>query len=168
MLGEQGRCPSVMQARLGSCKGLWVVSDPMADNADEVWVEATDSQKKFEVHREDLGDGTFVSNRLTFEVISWSRKPSKSCLYFEFLPILEHRGVPRVVLQSLIKKSLDDEREVIEQAMSSRDLLYKWVQENWSFEDEAERVTETEPRPSEKVLKMLAVSTLSPIALSIT
>lgn len=157
MLGEQGCCPSAIQARVGSCKGLWIVSDPRADDANDIWIEVTDSQKKFAVHPEDLRDNACATNRITFEVISWSRKPTKSCLYFEFLPILEDRGVPRAVLRSFIEKSLDDEQEVIDKAMSSRDLLYKWVQEKYSFEDESERSNYIDPPPSEKVLKMLAV-----------
>jgi hypothetical protein len=136
-----------------------MLSDPVTSR-DEIWLEVNRSQQKFEVHSEDLFDTTFDTNRLTFEVISWSRSPSKSSLYVEFLPILESRGVSRHTLVDFVKNSMNEAKQEVDNAQRDKVQLSKWVQENLSSESTIATATDLLEiqLPSEKVLKMCAVS----------
>jgi len=140
---------------------MWMISGP-PQSSEDFWIEVNDSQRKFEVHREDLNDTTFDTDRLTFEVISWSRKPACSSLYTEFLPILEHRGVSRVRLEAFVTSCMDRARDDVEDAVYDRvsngsRTTFKWIKDNF---DSTTRTTEdaTKQLPTDKVLTMLAVS----------
>jgi len=136
---------------------MWMISGPPQSSEDH-WIEVNDSQRKFEVHREDLDDDTFDPDRLTFEVISWSRKPSCSSFYLEFMPILEHRGVSRARLEAFVASCMDKARDDVEEAVYDRALLFKWIKDNFGSTPRTVEDTTAKQLPTEKVLTMLAVS----------
>ena len=134
-----------------------MISEP-PQSTEEFWIEVNDSQRKFEVHREDLNDATFDPNRITFEVISWSRKPACSSLYTEFLPILEHRGVTRATLEAFVASCMDKARDDVEDAVYDRELLFKWIKDNFGSTTRTTEDSMAKQLPTDKVLTMLAVS----------
>jgi hypothetical protein len=134
-----------------------MISGP-PQSSEDFWIEVNDSQRKFEVHREDLNDTTFDIDRLTFEVISWSRKPTCSNLYLEFLPIMEHRGVSRSRLDAFVASCMDKARDDVEDAVYDREMLFKWIKDNFGSTARTAEDAMARQLPTEKVLTMLAVS----------
>lgn len=100
MLNGSGPRPSLFQARIGPWKGTWfVVPSTRLEDRDDVWIEVTPSQRKFRRHSEDYYPAVCDPERLTFEVLKWSKNPDTSCINRDFIPILADRGVPRPVLE---------------------------------------------------------------------
>jgi len=97
----------------------------MVSPGKEIWIEVSDSQRKFRPHDEDLKDDTFDPQRLTFEVNTWPRKPTPSVLYRDYLPILEDRGVSKTVLEIFFVNLLKQEKQKLELAISERSQSYK-------------------------------------------
>jgi len=133
-----------------------MISGP-PQSSEDFWIEVNDSQRKLEVHREDLNDTSFDADRLTFEVISWSRKPTCSSLYLEFLPILEHRGVSRARLEAFVATCMDRARDDVEDAVYDRELLFKYIKDNFGSTPRMTEDAMAKQLPTEKVLTMLAV-----------
>lgn len=96
----------------------------------ETWIEVSDSQRKFQPHDEDLQEDTCDPLRLTFEVVTWSKKPSPSVLYRDYLPILEDRGVSKTTLEIFLVDLLQQEKKKLEAAISEQSQCYKWLQIN--------------------------------------
>ena len=157
MLNEQGPVPSAFQGRIGPWKGMWMLDDPHTGDKD-IWIEVNHSQRKFEVHPEDLDNENYDQNRLTFEVVAWSRRPTTSTLYPDFLPIMEHRGVPRTIFKQFVIKSMDEARQEAQKAYGSRGQLYKWLQDEFATDSTPAKAGSYDLLPSEKALRMLAVS----------
>lgn len=157
MLNEQGPIPSAFQGRIGPWKGMWMLDDPSTGD-EGVWIEVNNSQRKFEVHHEDLDDATYDRDRLTFEVVAWSRKPSTSTLYPDFLPIMEHRGVTRATFKDFVNQSMDEARQDVQKAVSSRQQLYRWLQDTFNLDAPVIKTGFSDTLPAEKAIKMLAVS----------
>lgn len=134
-----------------------MISGP-PQSSEDFWIEVNDSQRKFKIHREDLNDTTFDTDRLTFEVISWSRKPLCSGLYLEFLPILKHRGIPLARLQVFVTSCLDRARDDVEDAVYDRELLFKWMKDNFGSTSRMTEDATAKQLPTDKLLTMLAVS----------
>ncbi|ROV99144.1 hypothetical protein VMCG_06683 [Cytospora schulzeri] len=61
-------CPSAVQGRLGSAKGMWVID--VTDTTDEVWIELYPSQRKW-----DLDWTTVDKEQRTLEVLNVPSKP---------------------------------------------------------------------------------------------
>lgn len=135
-LKNPGHCPSVFQARIGPWKGLWFVSDLTRDSVENVWLEVNDSQQKFECHTEDYDEKSYDPRRMTFEVVSWSRRPSPSEFYVDYLPILEDRGVHRTCMKKFVLESLDGAREDLQTSLGSPETFLRWLDTNIPVSDE--------------------------------
>jgi len=98
----------------------------------DIWIEVTDSQRKFEPHQDDSDDSKYDHERLTFEVLTWSRTPFKSSLYMDYLPILEDRGVSRNALKKFVEVALDNEKDNFLAALNDDISLLKWIQDESS------------------------------------
>lgn len=167
LLRLPGSCPSVFQARIGPWKGVWIVSvsnkhSQRPCNKDDIWIEVTPTQKKFSHHVEDEQDSTtFDPERLTFEVLQWSHKPSCSNLHIDFLTILEDRGVKKAQLGALVQELLEAQRKDLLAIFEAQDgyPLYRWVELNFGFWSDVQE--DYEPcqihLPSEKVKLLLQV-----------
>eukprot|EP00435_Cladocopium_sp_Y103_P028410 s898_g7.t1 len=93
--------PAVFQARIGSCKGLWVVDLDM----DEDTIEIRKKQSKWDMnwHACDKEDRCF-------EVKDWSRQQAAEGVFnVQLIPILEARGVPADIL---LKLAIDEVGEI--------------------------------------------------------
>lgn len=138
-LNGTGNVPSAFQARIGPAKGVWVVSDA-GDDCD-VWIELSESQRKFIRHHEDYDDERCDPLRLTFEVNSWAEKPSKSSLSLEYPPILEDRGVSRLALYNLVQEGFQAQYQAAHDAVTYSSSTRRWLQENCNFITDAEART---------------------------
>lgn len=159
-LGGSGPLPAVFQARMGPWKGIWTVTPTARDGyaIDAIWIEVTPSQTKFVRHTEDLHDLTYEPERLTFEVVQWSRPPKESTLHIEYLPILRDRGVPRRALEDLVTTMLDRNKGSLETALSSTQTLLKWIHDHYTSEAEENFSNDASRLPEEKIKLLLGVS----------
>ncbi|KAI9718001.1 MAG: hypothetical protein M1828_006991 [Chrysothrix sp. TS-e1954] len=122
-----GPLPSAFQGRIGPAKGMWIVSSPPQMDSNNIWIEISPSQQKFDVHLEDLSDDTFDQERLVLEVLDWSRPPSRSLVYLDYLPILEDRGVSKSSIERFVLDHLDDEIAQIEAVLEDNATFVKWL-----------------------------------------
>jgi len=110
-----------------------MISEPGQTAASQdVWIEVSDSQRKFRPHDEDLNEETYDPLRLTFEIVTWSRKPSPSVLYRDYLSILEDRGISKTSLEIFLVDHFKKEKQKLEAAMNDPQQSYKWLQDNFS------------------------------------
>lgn len=147
---------------MGPWKGIWTVTPTARDayGIDAIWIEVTPSQTKFVRHVEDLHKTTCDPERLTFEVVQWSRPPKESTMHIEFLPILRDRGVPKRGLEDLVMTMLDRNKESLETALSSTQTLLKWIHEHYTSEGEETFHNDASRLPEEKIKLLLGVSLL--------
>lgn len=123
--------PSVFQGRIGGAKGIWMIDaldEHHPESGSNYWIENTASQVKFNGHPED----SLYQDELctTFEVNDWSKKLAPSSLNFQFIPILEDRGVPYEVFQRLLQEDLTSKVADLKDAMADPASLRKWNQNN--------------------------------------
>ncbi|KAL4787818.1 RNA dependent RNA polymerase-domain-containing protein [Aspergillus varians] len=97
-LGITGNTPSAFQGRIAGAKGLWMVdslqSHVAADNGyddDDVWIQISDSQLKIKPHPREWQEPV-DDEKLTFEVVEWSKPPHPVNLNNQLLAILDHGG----------------------------------------------------------------------------
>ena len=126
--------PSVFQGRIGGAKGVWLIDvlDEVPNQKDKdgpLWIEVTDSQLKFEAS--PIDSICPDPDRVTFEVIAWSKPLSSGHLNYQLLPILQDRGVPREVFKKLLTEDLYKRTTELEAAMEDGLALRKWCQSNY-------------------------------------
>ena len=83
--------PSVVQGRLGSCKGVWYL-DPAVFTP----------QKRPSMEKIDLPFPTVEQRR--FELVEWSRDRGPASLNYQFIYVLMHLGVPMETFLSLLRE----------------------------------------------------------------
>lgn len=91
------------------------------------WIEITDSQLKFEANREDQMYPD--PERVTFEVLEYSRPLSTATLNFQLMPILVERNVPLEIFRDLLEADLTTKAAELEVAMESGLAIRQWNQE---------------------------------------
>lgn len=121
--------PSAFQGRIGGAKGVWMINDEhnALESNDEVWINITQSQLKFEPHEEDLLDDEHDPHRTTFDYLKHSHNPDPSELHKLFIPILADRGVPPDVIANIMVDYLDTERDQLIQNLSNPEHMYSWI-----------------------------------------
>lgn len=122
--------PCAFQARIGSCKGMWMVhpssdaSDSSGLSSNKVWLKTYPSQRKFECPFTD------VSHR-TFEVKDWPRTPQPGSLNFQFLGILDQNAIDKNAMRSRLehhlKESLRDELTSLQDVVDHSPDLRAWM-----------------------------------------
>ena len=99
-LGIDGT-PSCFQGRIAGAKGLWMVDRAQSciesfRGGDDIWIQISDSQLKIHPHPHPTESGneseTVDVEKLTFEVVSWSKELHPVDLNIQLLAILEHGG----------------------------------------------------------------------------
>ncbi|KAF2461982.1 RNA dependent RNA polymerase-domain-containing protein, partial [Lineolata rhizophorae] len=135
-MGQTGPIPSVFQARIGGWKGLWIrgASAEAGPRDNEIWIEVSKSQKKFERPDEDFVDDTFDPIRLSFEVLNYSRPPTSASLHTSFIPILQDRGVPQEALETVVLDFLEYSRQEILYNLDHKDRLRSWLRTQFEGE----------------------------------
>lgn len=108
MLDIGGITPSCFQGRIAGAKGIWMVDrDDTAFKAGDrnYWIQISDSQLKIKPHPAEVR-GHVDPDKLTFEIVNWSKPLHAVDLNIQLLTILEHRGVPREYIESLIHQQI--------------------------------------------------------------
>ncbi|GAB1206038.1 hypothetical protein APSETT445_004719 [Aspergillus pseudonomiae] len=92
-LGITGITPSAFQGRIAGAKGLWMVDKHDSDVSigSNVWIQISDSQLKIEPHPQ-VWKEPVDEEKLTFEVVKWSKPLHTVDLNTQLLAILEHGG----------------------------------------------------------------------------
>ena len=129
--------PSAFQARFAGTKGLWpcdTSGEKIPGTQQDIWIEITSSQVKFESHDIDKYDPEIA--RVTFEVNDYSKRLAPAALNFQLLPILLHQGVEYDVFRRLLQEDLTRRIDDLEQAMKHPVTLRKWVQDTNSTTNE--------------------------------
>ncbi|KAL8781212.1 MAG: hypothetical protein Q9213_006105 [Squamulea squamosa] len=121
--------PSIFQGRIAGAKGVWMIDalgESIGSNGD-TWIEITDSQLKFD----DGGKDNLHpdSERVTFEVLSFSRPLTEASLNFQLMTILVECKVPSEVFCDLLEADLTKKVADLEVAMGSGLAIRKWNQE---------------------------------------
>jgi hypothetical protein len=121
--------PSVFQARIAGAKGVWMIDplDEKYEGNEELWIEITESQTKFQSHLIDASHPDPL--RVTFEVNTWSSALTAADLNSQLIPILVHCRVPPAVFTKLLKEDLTLKIDELEEAMTSGLALRKWTQD---------------------------------------
>lgn len=141
-LGRSGPIPSAFQARINGAKGVWIRSGPMDStfaNDNEVWIEISNSQRKFFPHDEDTPQ-SFDSNRWTFEVVKYTQKLRSAALHLAFVPILLNRGVHLEDMQKLVVGALNNEKDDLLSAAKDPIKLRAWINQRYSCVEDYERM----------------------------
>ncbi|KAJ6107159.1 RNA-directed RNA polymerase [Penicillium sp. IBT 18751x] len=93
-----GDLPSAFQGRIAGAKGLWMVDGEVPkhgafhkDGGDGIWIEISNSQLKIKPHPVDWKDPV-DEEKLTFEVINWSKSLHPVDLNIQLLGILDFGG----------------------------------------------------------------------------
>ncbi|KAL4917963.1 RNA dependent RNA polymerase-domain-containing protein [Aspergillus aurantiobrunneus] len=99
-----GNTPSAFQGRIAGAKGLWMVDAHQSHIAadDDVWIQISDPQLEIKPHprkwKEPVDD-----EKLTFEVVRWSKHPHSVDLNIQLLAILDHGGHVRDYIADLAR-----------------------------------------------------------------
>ncbi|PLN81590.1 putative RNA-directed RNA polymerase [Aspergillus taichungensis] len=107
-LGITGSTPSSFQGRIAGAKGLWMVdkhASHVAAAPDDIWIQISDSQLKIGLHpsewRLPIDD-----EKLTFEVVKWSKPLHPVALNTQLLTILEHGGPVREYIGEITRAGI--------------------------------------------------------------
>ncbi|GAB1215711.1 hypothetical protein ATERTT37_004905 [Aspergillus terreus] len=118
ILGITGSIPSAFQGRIAGAKGLWMVDKHDSDVSEEdIWLQISDSQLKIKPHPAEWK--TLIDpEKLTFEVVKWSKPLHPVSLNIQLLAILEHGGPVRERIAELTRAGMQsiwkDFAEVLE------------------------------------------------------
>ncbi|KAL4939158.1 hypothetical protein BDV06DRAFT_41649 [Aspergillus oleicola] len=93
ILGITGNTPSAFQGRIAGAKGLWMVDahNTRVKADDDIWIQISDSQLKINPHPREC-KAPVDDEKLTFEVVKWSKPPHPVDLNIQLLAILDHGG----------------------------------------------------------------------------
>ncbi|KAJ5182540.1 hypothetical protein N7492_000156 [Penicillium capsulatum] len=94
-LGLDG-VPSCFQGRIAGAKGVWMVDRHQSyinsfRAEGDLWMQISDSQLKINPHPQEWNE-PFDKEKLTFEVVNWSKELHPVDLNIQLLAILEHGG----------------------------------------------------------------------------
>ncbi|KAE8374230.1 RNA dependent RNA polymerase-domain-containing protein [Aspergillus bertholletiae] len=119
-LGITGTTPSAFQGRIAGAKGLWMVdkhdSDISTDS--QIWIQISDSQLKIKPHPKYLKEPV-DEEKLTFEVVKWSKSLHTVDLNTQLLAILECGGHIREYVADLTRAGIRAVYEDFEQVVQS-------------------------------------------------
>ncbi|KAJ5919668.1 hypothetical protein N7454_009503 [Penicillium verhagenii] len=127
VLGISGYTPSAFQGRIAGAKGLWMVDQQhpksqhpsFSENGmDGIWIEISDSQLKIHPHPQ-YWEGLFDEEKLTFEVVNWSKSLHPVALNLQLLSILEHGGQVKEYVAELTRKGLEGMANDLEEVLQS-------------------------------------------------
>ncbi|KAL3458542.1 RNA dependent RNA polymerase-domain-containing protein [Aspergillus heterothallicus] len=93
-LGITGNTPSAFQGRIAGAKGLWMVDahqSAISAGGDDIWIQISDSQLKIKPHPREWREPV-DEDKLTFEVVKWSKPLNPVDLNIQLLTILDHGG----------------------------------------------------------------------------
>ncbi|KAE8152518.1 RNA dependent RNA polymerase-domain-containing protein [Aspergillus avenaceus] len=106
-LGITGNTPSAFQGRIAGAKGLWMVDRHESDifPGNDVWIQITDSQLKIKPHPQTWHEPV-DEEKLTFEVVKWSKPLHPVDLNTQLLAILEYGGHIKEYIANLTRAGI--------------------------------------------------------------
>ncbi|KAE8352769.1 RNA dependent RNA polymerase-domain-containing protein [Aspergillus coremiiformis] len=106
-LGITGVTPSAFQGRIAGAKGLWMVDkhESSVSMGSDVWIQISDSQLKIKPHPQVWQDPV-DEEKLTFEVVKWSKPLHTVDLNTQLLAILEHGGQVKEYIADLTRAGI--------------------------------------------------------------
>ncbi|PKY06294.1 putative RNA-directed RNA polymerase [Aspergillus campestris IBT 28561] len=107
-LGITGSTPSSFQGRIAGAKGLWMVdkhASHVAAGPDDIWIQISDSQLKIGPHPREW-HGPIDDEKLTFEVVKWSKPLHPVALNTQLLAVLEHGGPVRKYIGEITRAGI--------------------------------------------------------------
>ncbi|KAL4805969.1 RNA dependent RNA polymerase-domain-containing protein [Aspergillus unguis] len=107
ILGITGNTPSAFQGRIAGAKGLWMVDRHQSELSaeDDVWIQISDSQLKIKPHPREWQEPV-DDDKLTFEVVKWSKPPHPVDLNIQLLAILDHGGHVKEYIADLARMGI--------------------------------------------------------------
>ncbi|KAL9602543.1 MAG: hypothetical protein Q9179_002494 [Wetmoreana sp. 5 TL-2023] len=122
--------PSIFQGRIAGAKGVWMVDaldESIGCPNGDFWIEITDSLLKFDANSQD--EWYPDPERVTFEVLAFSRPLTTANLNYQLMPILAERNVPFKVFEDLLEADLTAKVAELQVAMESGLAIRKWNQD---------------------------------------
>ncbi|KAL4883059.1 RNA dependent RNA polymerase-domain-containing protein [Aspergillus karnatakaensis] len=106
-LGITGNTPSAFQGRIAGAKGLWMVDAHQSQiiTEDDIWIQISDSQMKINPHPREWQEPV-DDEKLTFEVVKWSKPPHPVDLNIQLLAILDHGGHIKEYIGDLARQGI--------------------------------------------------------------
>ena len=120
-LGITGNTPSCFQGRIAGAKGLWMVNrhqSMISTDDDDFWIQISDSQLKIKPHPHSW-TGPFDSEKLTFEVVKWSKPLHPVNLNVQLLGILQYGGDVKEYIAELTRAGIQTLYEDFAEALQS-------------------------------------------------
>lgn len=128
--GATGPLPSAFQGRIGGAKGMWTISGESYTREQahqEIWIEISGSQLKFEPSSDNEDDDLYDPHMLTFNYVKHSFVNGSTDLHMSFIPILLDRGVKKEAMANLIIDRLNAERKQLLELIHNPVKLHNWV-----------------------------------------
>ncbi|KAI2612210.1 RNA dependent RNA polymerase-domain-containing protein [Hypoxylon fragiforme] len=159
--------PAGFQGRFGCAKGFWIRD--ATDTSDDIWIETTPSQRKWNC---DYAE----EDHRTFEVRRESKELKYANLNLQLLPILEDRAINATLMKTqvgaFLRDSLKKDLDAQKAAMQDPTQFKLWVYENSPSSRRAERVKNEQvpftaglPSGREDIMSFLLDSGFSPTKL---
>ena len=106
-LGISGNTPSCFQGRIAGAKGLWMVDrhQSQISGGGDSWIQISDSQLKINPHPH-FWDEAADKEKLTFEVVKWSKPLHPVDLNVQLLGILEYGGQLKEYIAELTRAGI--------------------------------------------------------------
>lgn len=138
-LGISGNMPSCFQGRIAGAKGLWMVDrhrSHLSAGDDDIWIQISDSQLKIEPHPESWQEPV-DEEKLTFEVVKWSKPLHPVELNVQLLGILENGGIAKEYIADLTREGINTlYRDFAEVLQSNSNILCRsLMQKLWPADD---------------------------------
>ena len=134
--------PSVVQARVFGAKGVWYRDDrdsnPSEDEPSVSLIDIAKSQLKVKQSAEECDP-----EKLTFNVVNFSRPAQTSRLHVDHLPVLLDRHVPWKAIETTARRSVNAETNKLLSALNDRHLLRLWIHSHNVFREERNRESGT-------------------------
>ncbi|KAI9822511.1 MAG: hypothetical protein M1827_000230 [Pycnora praestabilis] len=137
--------PCAFQGRIAGAKGMWMVdftNEQLQCSDRNWWIEISQSQCKFESH--EIDNSSPDLDRVTFEVLTWSKPLLPATLNTQLIPILmSHKATNncmKLALETLLEEDLIFKMEELKAAMEDPLLLRKWNQEHNVISQERAKV----------------------------
>lgn len=136
------------------------LQDPNDPSAKRITISP--KQVKFENHPEDREAESYDADRLTFEVVGYSKPLRPAELNRRFIPILEAQGVPRTAFEKLFGDHLSHQVNELKAAASDGCDFRKWIHDNYSsalYRDENDACSGCLPiKIADQIIMLLEVS----------
>lgn len=130
--------PSVIQARIFGAKGVWYIDDDVLDPNGKrpetlIWIAKSQVKVKQTLEEDDSKE------KLTINVVAWSKPARPSVLFPDLLPIMIDRGVPKSAVSQIIHQQVDLSHKEFLDALDDGIDLWRWIHAQRNFRSDRDR-----------------------------